>query len=634
MISSIVTRTISVILVSVTISFNSYSQALDDFKQRLDEADNVAEFDRAFGKMIDAYRAEKIVFQDADVTDIVRISREKSFAAIILPKVYGWAGNMFGDGRMEEAITFFMESAVLYQKQQKHLAESLCYYEVALIQHKAENFDEADEYYNKALATGNDSLDHRIRINCYNGLALIDREEGHYEAAERQFRNAFRIAVQNKDTAWIAILSGNIGSVHLRQSHFDSALFYYSENMRFVKKAPEVENQIEAYAHLARTHIGKKNPKVAVLYLDSAVALAQRKKMVFNDFFNPMDYIHESYALAYAAQGKYQLAFEHQQKYQNVYRDKQRRINSRSLRQIQLTEAFRKKQNELELLQQVNKANLETIRQQTFTQIGFLSVILLLSAFGLIMYRTGKQRKRLNKELSQSNAELERLNTIKNKLFSVISHDLRSPLNSLHSALDLFKSGDLKNDELMALSEKISHHVKVSGDVLENLLQWAKFELSEIGTNPSSVTLREVINRVTQQFNDTLAVKSITLENNIPVDHEALADENQIEIVFRNLVGNAIKFTGANGWIKIGSTQTKTHIQISVEDTGRGMSAEKVSKLFLSEFKHSTPGTNEEKGTGIGLLICREMVRNNNGTIEVTSTEGTGTTFRITLPKG
>src|SRR5688572_21751335 len=253
MISSVVTRTFTIFLLGVaSIPFTSFSQSLDDFKQRLDEAGDVSEFDHVFGSMIDAYRAEKITFQDADVTDIVRITKQKSFAEIVLPKVYGWAGNMFGDGRMDEAITFFMESALLYQKQGKHLAESLCYYEVALIQHKAENFDEADEFYNKALTSAKDSLDHRIRINCYNGLALIDREEEHYAAAERQFRNALRIAVQNKDTAWIAILSGNIGSIHLRQSHFDSSLYYYKENLRLIKKAPEMENQIETYAHLAR----------------------------------------------------------------------------------------------------------------------------------------------------------------------------------------------------------------------------------------------------------------------------------------------------------------------------------------------------------------------------------------------
>src|ERR1044071_7656607 len=139
--------------------------------------------------MIASFHKGQIMFVDSDVTDIVGYAQAKSFADAVLPSVYGWGGSMYGDGRLHEAIVYFLESADLYAKQGEHKAGALCYFQIALVQHKAENYHEAQEFYKKAL-NASDSLDSRTVINCYNGLALVMREAGEFNAAEKDFRRA------------------------------------------------------------------------------------------------------------------------------------------------------------------------------------------------------------------------------------------------------------------------------------------------------------------------------------------------------------------------------------------------------------------------------------------------------------
>lgn len=609
----------------------SFSQTIPEYKDKLRNTTTAADFDREFQDMITAFHHGKLTFADADVSDIVGVAQAKPFANTILPTVYGWAGTMYGNGRMHEAIVYFMESAALYAKQGKHRAESLCYFQIALVQHKAENYTEAQEFYRKAL-NSSDSLDHRTVINCYNGLALIKREAGEFGAAEKDFRNAYKIADKNNDTAWIAILLGNIGSIHFRRENFDSALYYYKRNLAIIKKTTEFENEIETYANLAKVYLGKENLKNTFAYLDSAVNFIKNRKVNFNDFFNPMDEINRLYALAYAQRGDYKKAFDYYSKYHDVFKSKEDRLNGRSLKQLQLTYSFEQKQNELELLQKVNQANLATIQQQQYLEYAAIFIIALLSVLAFVTYQTSRQRKKLNKDLEQGNLELERLNKLKNKLFSVISHDLRTPLSNLQSILGLYQTGDLNASDVASVAGKLGQQVTASGHVLENLFEWAKSELNERKITPTNVDLKTKLDKVLHQFEGDVKAKKITVKNEIPDGVEVWVDRAQMQIVVRNLLTNAIKFTRENGTIVLCATQHSSYVELTIQDNGVGMTTEQLEKLFHADQLVTTLGTNREKGSGIGLLITKELVANNGGIIKVESTKEVGTTFIITLP--
>lgn len=605
---------------------------VESYIQALKQAGTSGAFSRTFGEMVREFHAGQLLFEDSDVITIVNITRSKPYADHVLAEVYGWAGTMFGNGRMGEALAYFMESADLYEKQHKHLAQALSCFEIALVQHKAENYDEAQEYYFKTMQLGGDSLHYRTKINCYNGLALILRERQHYDSAQRDFRSALAVARHQHDTAWTGILLGNIASIHLRQAHYDSSLYYYKENLRFIKHTQEVENEIETYAHLGRAYISIKEYRLAMVYLDSAVHIIASRKIAFNDFFNPMDYINESYAYIYQARGDYEKAYAYFTEYHRIAQEKQRQVNGRSLRQLQTSLTRKQKQNEVELLQRINEANLATINEQRYTQIAFASVILLVSALAFIAYSTSRQRKKLNLELFQTNAELARLNTVKDKLFSVISHDLRGPLSNLKTILGMFHQGQIDEQEFSGVSAKLSHELEASGNALENLLQWARTQLSENKINAEKISLSAIAGRVILLFRKDLETKGITCQNLVPAMLVAWADKNQVEIILRNLIGNAIKFTPRGGVVTVHGKYQGSRVSITVQDNGIGISAEAMDQLFKPGRHFSSLGTNQEKGTGIGLIIVREMVLSHGGDIKVSSPKGQGTEFVFTLP--
>jgi two-component system, sensor histidine kinase and response regulator len=609
----------------------AFSKPTSHYIKQLQESSTRENFNQVFGAMIVDFKTGKLSFTDRDVMSIVNIAKNKSFATLLLPQVYGWAGTMFGNGRMGEALKYFMESARLYERQNKTLPQALCYFEMGLIQHKAENYEEAETYYNKTLLLANDSLDHRTRINCYNGLGMIRRVRKQYYNAFGEFRVAYQIAKKNNDVVWMGILSGNIGSIHMLKSDYDSSLYYYFQDLNVVRNTLEFENEIETYSNIANVFLMKKDFANTKAYLDSAVNIITGRKIKFNDFFNPMDEIHKTYAALSAATGDYKKAFFHFEKYHEVAKAKQQNVNGRSLRNLQSAFTFEQKQSELELLQKINAAHLLVIDQQRFIGIASGFIILLMSLVAYIAFRTSSQRKKLNRKLATSNAELERLNSVKDKLFSVLSHDLRSPIASLKSLLNLFNNAFLTPKESSEVLRKLNHQLEVSENVLESLLQWAKAELNE-KTDNEKIILADVVNNVALQLSSMMDEKKITFCSNVNFQLIALADKTQVEIILRNLIANAVKFTPVGGAINIQGRAGENSIIVTVEDNGMGMHEEQVENLFKPGKHISTSGTNDEKGTGLGLIITKEMIAKNGGSIWVNSSKHKGTVFTFSLP--
>lgn len=623
--------TLYAILHSAPVSASSLP--IGHYIQRLEECNTHETFNSVFSEMIVDFKSGKVApFTESEVMSILTIARGKPFAEFLLPSVYGWAGTMFGDGRMDEALKYFMESAAVYKNKNKNLAQALSYFEIAMIHHKARNLEEAKTYYEKTLELASDSLDSRTRINCYNGYALIYRSQGEFDTAIKAFRNAYHLAESYNDRIWMGILSGNIGSIHMSTASYDSSLHYYFQNLNLVRNTLEFENEIETYSHIGRVYLLKKNYANAKLYLDSACSIIRDRQIRFTDFFNPMDHISKNYADLYAAVGDYQKAFEYYQKFHEVAQEKQDNVNGRSLKYLQSEYAFKQKTNEVEMLKKINEANVLLIRQQRVIGTVFAITILLLGAWAYNAYNTGQQRKALNKELHSSNTELARLNAVKDKLFSVISHDLRSPIATLKSILIFLKDGHLSQDETHDLYSRLNHQLQACGNVLENLLHWAKAELNNSKSEVEKVILADVANEVALQLKDYIEEKNIQFHNQLNFQHIALADKVQVEIILRNLIANAVKFTSEGGQVKITGRVSEESIEIYVEDNGLGMHEHEVQNLFQPGRSFTRLGTNQETGSGIGLLITKEMISKNGGNIWVSSRKHEGTVFTFTLP--
>ena len=245
------------------------------------------------------------------------------------------------------------------------------------------------------------------------------------------------------------------------------------------------------------------------------------------------------------------------------------------------------------------------------------------------------QRRYAEKALLQKNKDLEELNATKDKFFSIIAHDLRGPIGSMHSLLELISEPDIQTDkeqyyELLNVMKDVS---KTTFDLLENLLIWANSQRGSIEFLPKFYNLHKLVEQNISLFTQAARNKEITLVNKVPASCVGYFDYNMINTVVRNLLNNAIKYTRQQGNVSVTAVVSPPFIDVSVSDDGVGMKPETISKLFkIDTVSKSTTGTAGESGTGLGLLLCNEFVKKHAGNIKVQSEPGSGSTFMFSIP--
>jgi len=280
--------------------------------------------------------------------------------------------------------------------------------------------------------------------------------------------------------------------------------------------------------------------------------------------------------------------------------------------------------------------------QQKILLISIFALTVLFSLFIIVLMVKNQKQKKLLLDLheksliiSNQNNELHSLIAEKDRLFSIIGHDLRTPFNSILGFGELIyeDSNQLTKEEIQTYSSYIVQSSKNTLYLLENLLIWAKLQQNRIVFDPKELNLQKVINEVVLLLREPLKDKLITLNNNISDFSFVFADEEMLKTIFRNIIGNAIKFSYKNGTIDISSSETGSVTKISIQDHGIGMKFEDLEKLYQFDTTVIRTGTQNEKGSGMGLIISKEIVEKHGGTIWVESTEGVGTTFFFTIPK-
>lgn len=236
--------------------------------------------------------------------------------------------------------------------------------------------------------------------------------------------------------------------------------------------------------------------------------------------------------------------------------------------------------------------------------------------------------------LVEREAQLSELNSTKDKLFSIIAHDLRSPFNAIlgFSELLIDKANDFNTDESEQYLGFINSSARKTLILLDNLLAWAKSQTGNNIFNLERTDLNETMSEVFEVSNSIAKIKNITIFYNQTDDIEVLADVNMLKTILRNLVSNAIKYTHPDGQITVSATQNDDVVEITVSDDGVGMSEEIRNKLFKIDKGISIAGTAGEKGSGLGLLLCKEFVEKHGGQIWVESKPGEGSSFTFSLP--
>jgi signal transduction histidine kinase len=235
--------------------------------------------------------------------------------------------------------------------------------------------------------------------------------------------------------------------------------------------------------------------------------------------------------------------------------------------------------------------------------------------------------------LEEKTQQLTELNSLKNKLFSIIAHDLKAPLYALRTLFRNVQIYDLPGDEIKLLIPEVVNELTYTTGLMENLLQWAKSQMQNDAVKPQLLDIARITTEVMQLLRLQAEAKRIYIDSRIERPVYVYADRDMVNLVLRNLLSNAIKFTPEDGSIFIEAHEMRSHIEVIVQDTGTGISSEGLRKL-LSEDYFSTRGTGGEAGTGLGLMLCKEFLTRNGGKMRIESEPGKGSTVAFTLPKG
>lgn len=249
--------------------------------------------------------------------------------------------------------------------------------------------------------------------------------------------------------------------------------------------------------------------------------------------------------------------------------------------------------------------------------------------------RAKKKTQELNATIEAQRQSLSELVQVKDKIFSILTHDMRSPVNSLISFVYLLENDEINKDQLTQYAKELGNTLRGTSALMENLLNWAGTQLQGFDTHIEPIPLHAVVQDILTSFSATLKQKNIQIENSINENDGVLADKNLLALVIRNLISNALKFSYAGKTIWLSMKQHENELTICIADEGMGMSAEAMEQINqdTSSTMISTYGTNKEKGTGLGLMLCKSFLSMMSGTLSATTNQPQGTIMLIHLPK-
>jgi two-component system sensor histidine kinase/response regulator len=573
--------------------------------------------------------------------------------------------------------------ALTYAHQAKELAEVLNYQRglslalenLGWLSYRKGDYSMAFQLATEALKMSENFHDWAAIARCINSIAAIYYEQKQFEAALSNFKKALLAAKRGEDEITVARSLNNIAFTMMHLNQYDSASIYAQRGLRAsqqarsaylegyalrtlgdldiranrieaglgnfwkaVSLADKVDNKflmVSTLHRVGKAHLLLKQPDDALKYLLENIQLAA--KFGYGD---ELEVALKYTAEAYAAKNSVVKAFEYQSRYVHLHDSLYDQRNSENLALMQAKFESQLKEAEIELLKKDTQIKQQEINsQQTwmYFTVGLLTLTAILT-FVLLYSNWNKRRaNRLlgnkNQEIQEQALQLSNLNVTKDKLLSIISHDVRGPLASLRGLINIICKGELTQQEFITNSVKLRQNLDSVQEDLDNLLYWAQSQLNGLQINFEELNVRAIVEDKIKLFKDAAERKELAILNDISEDLTVRGDKNHLGLIVRNLMANAIKFNTPGGSIRIQEKIKEGWAEISVTDTGVGITSGDLKKLFNPQTRFSNLGTNQEKGVGIGLLLTKEFIEKSGGSIWVHSEVGKGSTFTFTAKR-
>ena len=497
--------------------------------------------------------------------------------------------------------------------------------------------DEAVASYNQVLGYRDQMQDPAAEADALFRLAHVYTLQTRYDEALEEHKKALAIRRTLLDRKGEAVSLNDIGELYGRMGNQDKALANHQVALKLRKQLGDKRELAESHNNIGILYYQEKRYERAInellLALDAAQDSGDQYEISRSD---------EHLSMAYADAGDYKNALRYRKEYQEIHDFIEHDNTERKLIAVRHGYTLDQKESKIGSLEADRVVREREIEAQKQFRNGLLVVIGLVLIIATLVIYLYLMKRRSNQELqtasdrvSRQNQQLQQLNATKDKFFSILGHDLKGPLNSLtsFSGLLINHTDSLSKDEIKMLALDLDKSLKNLFALLENLLEWSRSQTGNIEFKPEPFDLASVLETNKELLKMQAQNKKISIENACKAEVAVNAHRHSINTVIRNLISNAIKFTPEGGAIIINAQQAQEEVMVSVADNGVGMTPEVICKLFRIDTKLTTKGTADEKGTGLGLILCKEFIEKNGGRIGVDSKPGEGTVFYFTLPR-
>lgn len=528
----------------------------------------------------------------------------------------------------------------IFQQLQRDHELSACLLSLARTLAELGNFDKAHEFIHMARDIARTNNDETMRADVFREHSFLLAELNQLDSALLYADRALSIFEPNGDSLDVSILYGRKSRIYYQKMEFAKSRDYAYRALHIDTLVNNRRAEGIAYYQIAQNEYAVGNREKAIAQLQKSIRI--------NSEIGNLNFqirAHELLASFYLDLGKSSLAAEQLllvNKFKDELYDAEKNGQIQEMRALHDLEA---KERTIQFLGQENALKQQQVKNQrlflAFLLAALVSLILLL----FFLTRLRRIQKKTNLDLTSRNHAIERqklaiqkqaehlqhLDDVKTKLFSVISHDLRGPISNLQAILDLFTRKLMTTEEFLSLSAKLKENLNVTQRTLENLLTWSLSQMGGIRTERRRIDVTASIGEACDLLEEAAQRKNIQLKKPEAASLFVWADANQLQVVLRNLIHNAIKFSRANDAVEIAAEVRDNFCIVSVKDSGVGMTQAEINGILSSKEYISRAGTVQEKGTGLGLLLCQEFVASNDGEMKIKSRPGKGTEVSFTL---
>ncbi|MCI4671266.1 MAG: tetratricopeptide repeat-containing sensor histidine kinase [Bacteroidia bacterium] len=532
-------------------------------------------------------------------------------------------------GNFRESLKAFTKVLSIHEENGDTSSIAATLLNIGLVWEHLKEYNKAMENYKEALFLSDLVKDTLNQIYALNNIGVaqdailknVDSALYYYTLASNLNQRYSRSNYYSQAT-----LSHNLGDIFLAKGLLNAAETHLVAALEMSEKYQLGSVRLSALETISRLEIEKKAPRRAISLAREGYYTAHKQ-----EFASVIPSFLKTLSGAFKSVGNTDSALKYSELYSTVIEENQRKREDEEVKKLTLAVELAQKESEIEFQKRLVKEKANQNQLLYFLLIGALVLVILLAYLGFRLIAAKNIVDKANSQIAEKNKQLSALNHLKDRIFSLISHDVRGPLKNMEGLMELIMEGSLSDEEREKLGMQLREQLEATDSVMDNLLMWSSTMMRE-GPAKQDFDICYMVKDCQKNIQYLAAKKEIEVDFHYKRCHTVHADPTMASLVLRNLLTNAVKFSPPSSKVQVNLAEEEGKMWVRVLDQGIGVPRENISHIFDLKQNQSTPGTWGEKGTGLGMPLCKELVEMNDGKIRVKSEENKGSEFSFSLP--